>query len=193
MGYSISWVATNGLAPDDVLAQLELSRTGQFAEYAESPLSGAVLPSGWFLLVARGCNHGILGAEVLAGLAQDGCRVVACSIEEHVMYCSAEEWREGIRIWRTEHDAQKGMLHLHSEGRLPESFAEVQHRCAEEQRAEGGEAAEVDCYFEIPLQTARDIVGFKHDEETADLEPESFEAFAGPLAKSGKAWWQFWR
>jgi len=174
-----------------------VSRTGGFAEYAEYPLSAAELPSGWFLLVARGCDHAILESEVLARLSEDGCHVVACSVEEHVMYCSAEEWRAGARLWGAQHDAQKGMLHLKSDGSPPVGFDEVQRTYADHQRAEGGEKADVDYYFEIPLQTAKSIVGFKHDEATPNLEPASFESVVGSLGSrhrdSKRSWWRFWR
>jgi hypothetical protein len=155
MGYSLSWVGINGRTPDDVQAELGLSRTGKFVEYGDGPLSVAMLPSGWFLLVARGCEHAMLRSAVLERLSAKAIRVVACSIEEHVMCCSAEEWSDGARLWRAAHDAQKGILHLSSDGTLPAGFDELRFACADQQRAEGRESAGVDYYFEIPLETAK--------------------------------------
>jgi hypothetical protein len=37
------------------------------------------------------------------------------------------------------------------------------------QLAEGGDDAEVDYIFEIPLKVAQSLVGFKHDEECTHL------------------------
>jgi hypothetical protein len=37
------------------------------------------------------------------------------------------------------------------------------------QIAEGGEAADVDYIFEIPLKVAQSIVGFKHDEDCSHI------------------------
>jgi hypothetical protein len=192
MGYSLSWIATNGLAADAVLAALNLERTGSVAEYAQSPLSAAELPSGWFLLVAKGCDHPILNADVLGDLSRKRCHVVACSIEEHVMVCYAEGWRDGARIWRAEHDAQQDRHHLSSEGQLPASFAAAHRVYANQQRAEGGKEAGVDYYFEVPLQTAKSVVGFKHDEETPDFDYK-FESLAGHLAQSRRPWWRIWK
>jgi len=203
MGYSISWVATKGVTEDQILRKLGLSRTGQFGEYARHNISGATLPSGWFLLVARGCDHPILQPEVLADLAQNGCRVVASSIEEHVMHCSVEEWQNGIRVWRVEHNAQNGMLHLKAEGVLPEGYQEVKITYMAHQNAEGGEKADIDYYFEIPLQTAKNIAGFKHDEQMTGSEPVRFEAMTGrwitdagrtaSKVESTRPWWRLWR
>jgi hypothetical protein len=39
----------------------------------------------------------------------------------------------------------------------------------EQQLADGGEDAEVDYIFEIPLKVAQALVGFKHDEDFAHL------------------------
>lgn len=91
------------------------------------------------------------------------------------MVCTSELWRNEEQIWRIEHNAQQGIDHLNASGSLPESFPTIRTECAEEQEQAGGKEADIDYFFEIPLQTANSIVGFKHDE--ADLEDESFEVF----------------
>jgi hypothetical protein len=43
------------------------------------------------------------------------------------------------------------------------------------QAAEGGDAAEVDYIFEIPLLVAKALVGFKHDERCDLMEDPAFQ------------------
>jgi hypothetical protein len=198
MGFSISWVAVKQQAPEAVLQALGLSRTGQFGEFAEYAAMGRVLPSGWFLIVLDRCDHALLQAEQLASLSAD-CEVIACSIEEHVMFTSSECWRSGERIWRIEHDAQRGILDLRAAGTLPGNYSALAKQFAQEQQRDGGAESDVDYYSEIPLQMANSIVGFKHDEVHPEIEDGSFEVFASraPQPKQSpptqKKWWRFWQ
>ena len=48
-----------------------------------------------------------------------GDEVVACFVEEHVMFSAAVLWRDGSKLWSAEHDAQEGIRHLDVVGQLP--------------------------------------------------------------------------
>jgi hypothetical protein len=48
----------------------------------------------------------------------------------------------------------------------------------DQQVAEGGEAAGVDYLFEIPLEVAKSLVGFKHDESCPHLIGGRFEVMS---------------
>lgn len=196
MGYSLAWVGIRGISQEDAIARLALRRTGGTAEYAESPISSRSLPQGWTLVVARGCDHPIIKSSTLAKLSIDG-EAVACSIEEHVMFSSCELWTNRTRQWRVEHDAQRAIDDLATLGTLPEDFASTKAEFAEQQAAEGGEMADVDLHFEVPLSLAKNRVGFKHDEVNAADDDEQFEVLVGApapqTASSSRPWWQFWR
>jgi hypothetical protein len=196
MGYALSWLAVKGKTPEVVLQELGLAPTGEMSEYAESLFTGRTLPSGWFLLVINKCEHEFVKPISLASLSKD-CEVIASVIEEHVMFCSSALWRDGEHVWRIEHDAQKSIDHLAASGHLPADYDSIEQEHVEEQRQAGGKDADVDYFFEIPLHTAKNLVGFKHDE--ADLEDESFEVFefsttqSALIAKQGmKPWWTLW-
>ena len=198
MGYAISWLAVKGKSPEVLKKELGLSPTGEMTEFGDSLYTGRLLPNGWFLLVINKCDHKFIKANSLALLSSD-CEVIASSIEEHVMFSSSEMWKSGIQVWRIEHDAQKSIEHVAASGNLPAEYSTIKHEHAEEQKQSGGKDADVDCYFEIPLHIANNIVGFKHDE--SDLEDESFEIFQVISSKThgnsadehGKApWWKFW-
>jgi hypothetical protein len=54
---------------------------------------------------------------------------------------------------------------LSKDGVLPPSFAAIREEMEQAQIAAGGDEADVDYIFEIPLKLAKNLVGFKHDEE----------------------------
>jgi hypothetical protein len=197
MGYAISWIAVRGKSPDTVLEELGFAHTGQFGDYGDDALVGKLLETGWYLLVADRCDCPLFESSELARLSL-ACELIACSIEEHVMYSESECWRDGENRWRVEHDAERGTRDLQASGDLPAHFADVARKYAEEQEAEGGDAAEVDCYFEIPLQTAGQLVGFKHDEAAPGHGEGQFEILKpSPAHRSAspadvKPWWRLW-
>lgn len=189
MGYSLSWLAFKNLPPDVGLARLGLTATDRRAEYAREPVSGQSLPNGWFLVVMKGCDHPLVAESALSVLSAEA-EVVACSVEEHVMVSSAEGWANGRRQWRVEHDAQQSTRHLVTAGTLPAAYAVALRNAQEAQDAEDATDAEVDFFFEVPLQLARDTAGFKHDENVPGVTYEAFRVYDSPLRRK---WWQVWK
>ena len=59
---------------------------------------------------------------------------------------------------------EHGPKGIHIEGSPPELFVAIREEMAQAQSAAGGEKANVDYIFEVPLRTAQRLVGFKHDE-----------------------------
>lgn len=192
VGVSIAWLGARGIPYDAVVERLGLVPTGEFADYAEHAVSARQIPDGWSLVVARRCDHRIIAEQQLSKLAVD-CEVVACSIEEHVMYSSSELWLRGKRQWRVVHDAQESIDHLSTSGSPPQDFPETRARFAGQQEAEGGKSANVDFYFEIPLVLAQTRVGFKHDEASAFDADGKFHVLADPSRSRNRSWWRFWR
>ncbi len=196
MGYSLSWLAVHGKAVEVIHQQLGLTGTGEFCDYGDAPVVGQQLQSGWYLIVAKGCDHK-LTSDVIVQPISSNSSVIACSIEEHVMFSSATEWRDGQRKWHIRHrGGDYGPTDLSFEGAPPPLFSELRGRYASMQEAEDGEKGEVDWFFEIPLELAKSYVDFKHDEETPGLEEGSFEILKlsreGLVAKASKPWWRFW-
>jgi hypothetical protein len=170
MGFSLFWLAIKGASADDACAALGLTRAGGDSPYPDHTYSGAALPTGWYLVVGNDEGYeALLGKDMqaLSG-AHD---VVACEVEEHVMFSSAASWHEGKRIWRLAHDSDKGIEHLDAEGQLPDDYETVR----QEFSAEQAEEEDVDYIFEIPLELARRLAGFKHDEVEVDGQDVSFE------------------
>ena len=72
-------------------------------------------------------------------------------------------------------------------GRTPSqaaSFLTVRRELEEAQRAAGGDDADVDYLFDIPLRVAQSIVGFKHDEDCSHMNGAPFVV----LSLNGGPW-----
>jgi len=193
LGYSLSLLALQSADPDNALSALDIARTGETVEYGDAPLMGYAMPNGWYLIVANKCDHRLLDAKLLQRVSET-YRVIACSIEEHVMFSSAEEWQAGKQIWRAEHMGEDGPINLKTSGTLPPSFAAMEQEFKAKQEAEGGKDADVDYYFEIPLTAAQTIMGFKHDEEVPGVNPEEFELLSDSASTpAAKSRWKFWK
>jgi len=190
VGYSVAWIAVQTTDHTALFTEAGIRSTNEPDEAFESPIAGAALTNGWYLLVGQGCNHRLIGRALLSSLsARWPC--VACSVEEHVMVSSASLWNAGHEVWSVSHDAQRGRFDLTAAGNLPAAFDELRRRTIREQEAEGGEKAGVDVIFEIPLLLAKEITGFKHDEEPTCLAHPAV-AFVDEGSPPKGPWWKIW-
>ena len=191
MGYSLTWVAVKGGTPSAVHSVLSIRGTGGREEFAESDVTGAELPGGWYLVVSQRGELDLLEDAVLRQLSQIG-EVVMCFVEEHVMASSASCWRNGQRVWSVDHDAggRKGIETLYVNGQPPASFGAIRDRLFSEQAAAGGSKADVDCIFDIPVELAHSLVGFRHtDDGIPGLPKDAFEVLERTVPKR-RSWWQ---
>lgn len=105
--------------------------------------------------------------------------VLVCRVDERVMASSSELWGSGVRKWRISHLGEDGASGLETGGELPECFESIREELEATQRAEGGDDADVDYIFEIPLKVAQKLVGFKHDEDWESTVVDGFETLSG--------------
>jgi hypothetical protein len=164
MGWSITWCAVREENAEHFLNQLGLSATGETEELPESLISMAKLDTGWRVIWYNKYDCPFLRPRDLESLSTDR-DIVLCLVEEHVMASSAELWSRGKRKWWLSHEGEDGPKGLDTDGDLPESFPAIRKTMEEAQHAEGGDDADVDYMFEIPLKLAEELVGFKHDED----------------------------
>lgn len=163
MGYSISWCAVREAEAASFLAQVGLSAAGKTEEVPESDRCMCGLDTGWRVVWFNEYDPREINDEKLATLSA-ARELLVCRVEEHVMASSAEYWSRGVRGWWIGHDGEDGPKGLDLEGEPPPQLAAVRDDLERRQREAGGESADVDHLFDIPLATAREIVGFKHDE-----------------------------
>ncbi|HEY1811669.1 MAG TPA: hypothetical protein VGG74_04890 [Kofleriaceae bacterium] len=170
MGAALCWVAVRGKTRDTVLDELALTGTGDIEDIPESPLVGARLADGWYLVVSNE-DLRFEGQDLLARLSSN-CEAVTCFVDEHVMFSAAYGWRAGEQQWSIVHDSARSIEHLAAGGELPAEFAAIRDRLAAEQQRAGGQDAEVDFIFAVPVEVAKALTGFSHDE---DVDGAAFE------------------
>lgn len=174
MGVSLSWLAVRGKSPEAVREELQLRGTGTPGSIPVASFVGSTSDAGWYLIVARGCEHRVIGAPVLEHLSV-GCEVLTCTVEEHVMFSEATGWQNGKRLWRVAHKGENGPKGISAEGAPPAEYASIRDRFISQQDAEGGAEADVDFLFEIPVVLVQTFVGYKHDEESPAFDKRGFE------------------
>jgi hypothetical protein len=184
MGYSISWIAIRGKDRDVVCSEFHVEPTGEFEDVPESPVVGARLPTGWYLLFIN--DRSLPGSGVLGKLSTRA-ELVCCFVEEHVMCSSASGWQNGKEQWSVTRDAQQGLTHLESTGDLPWAYAAIHDDLSRKQVGK----TNVDYLFDIPVELAKSLTGFRHDEDFFDAPSKPYERLQRTVAP-GK-WWQFWK
>lgn len=182
MGFSFTSVAVRGVTPDAVLATMGLLGTNTFEGIPESNITGASLPSGWYLVTAnRGLFPTFAEDPTLKRLSQTA-EVVTCFVEEHVMCSAASLWADGREVWSVMHAADQNIEHLQTKGSLPPMFAAISERLRAEQAAAGGKKAKVDHIFDIPVEMVAQLTGYRHDRVMPELGDRAFEVLATTAA-----------
>lgn len=179
MGYSTSWIATT-LPLDDARSHFRVRPTGRRSDFAEFTLSDALLPNGWYLIVANRCDW--VAQQDLARLSANG-ELVTAFVEEHVMVSGASHWRDGRTVWDVEHDSQVADDHLTTIGLLPDGYQKMADELIMKQR----EIGDCDYIFDIPVLTAKLLTDYRHDEDGPWTEGQPF-AILEPV----RPWWRFW-
>ncbi len=76
----------------------------------------------------------------------------------------ATEWRDGRQVWSVSHDGSEGGDQLDVEGELPAVFEELKQEAVAAQAESEADGGGVNFVFDIPLDLAAEITGFRHDE-----------------------------
>lgn len=181
MGYSITWCAVREEVADQLLSHLGLSATGETEDIPEAPFCMARLNAGWTLIWSNEYACPVL-TEASAAFSA-GHDLLLCQVEEHVMASSAELWSGGRRRWWVSHEGHDGPRGLETDGELPDLFVSIRDEMENAQRAEGGDDADVDYIFEIPLKVAQALVGFKHDENYESVVNGNFLVLSKSVGK----------
>ena len=184
MGFSFTSVAVRGGTRDAVLATLGLRGTNTHEEIPESDITGASLPSGWYLVTANRGYPTFAEAATLKRLSQTA-EVVTCFVEEHVMCSAASLWADGREVWSVMHAADQGIEHLETKGSVPAMFASISERLRAEQKAAVGKKAEVDHISDIPVEMVAQLTSYRHDRVMPELGDKAFEVLS-PTAATPK-------
>jgi hypothetical protein len=175
VGFNMSWLFVDGINEDALYDALDLAATGVTPDEhdlgtSHVPLAGAALKSGWCAVFAEYAL--VMDATVgtnparLTRLPKES-RCFTCVVLEHAMVSYASLWQDGRYAWQIRHDSSQGVGHLEVRGDLPSAFGDFRGIAMDKQRAEearrkSGEWG-VDYFFEVPLDTAAAMTGYRHD------------------------------
>jgi hypothetical protein len=160
MGFSISWMAFRGVTKEKVLEKLSFHDRGNLDPTNEAPFSIAQLPNGWTVVFSNDFDYG--SAEHLIAVSS-GTEVIACQVEEHVMYSASHCCTDRKPVWSVWHDGQKGVWDISTLGEVPAELSAINMRLFAQQTKAGGSRAVVDYSFDIPIDLAFAITGYRHD------------------------------
>ena len=79
------------------------------------------------------------------------------------MVSAAYGYDRGNAQWSVIHDAQQGISDLSLSGSPPVELNYIRERLSGEQQDAGGEGADVDYIFDIPVELAATVCGYRHD------------------------------
>ena len=166
MGFALSWLGVRGKSPEVVLEELGLRLTGEHEDIPESGIVCASLSTGWFVVVMNNSMAAYDGSMDVSRLSR-GAEVVTCMLEEHVMMSGYARWKDGTRMTSVMHDAQHGVRHLDSEN-LPPDMTDIAERAKASQDKEDEADASTDFIFDVPIDVAYRVTGFRHDRADRD-------------------------
>jgi hypothetical protein len=175
MGFAVSWIAVKGKSKNELLAELRLRDSGEEDEAYDTPISGATLPDGWYVVFLNKYSHPLVEEGSVVKLSAN-CQVIVCLIEEHVMASLARLYENGLQVWEVSHQGDEDISNLETSGTLPARFAGIRNGLMKQQREEGGDPPEVDFIFDIPLDLAESICGYRHDKAEFDFGEPHFTA-----------------
>lgn len=170
MGFRVQLIAVTGKEPSAVQRDFGVAATGQREEIAESPVVGAPLPNGTYLLYINDPNKIIPDDKILARLSK-GASLVACYANETVMNSYACGWANGVELWSVFHDAQQDIKHLETSGILPPELQPIRDRLLAQQEGDDG----ADFIFDIPIELFAALGGIRYDHDIPGADPDPWE------------------
>ncbi len=161
MGFNIVWLGFENATKEEVSSLLSARDTGRDDPYNESPVSAGELPSGWTILFANDVTR--LSEERLKRLSEDKDLIV-CAVFEGPMVSQAIRYRKGEVAWSVTHISENGIYDLKVNGEPPEAFETIKARLFADQKAEENDGAAVDFVFDIPIELAKHLTGYRYDQ-----------------------------
>jgi hypothetical protein len=175
VGFNMSWIFVDKIEPDALYEIFDVVPTDEAPDpydlgTSSVPLAGASLKPGWCAIFAKyalvmdltiGTNPPRLSRLPAKS------RGVTCVVLEHTMISYASLWEGGRHTWEIRHDPRQGREHLEIFGDLPPEFAVLFNTAMNEQRTQNARLKPgewgVDCVFDVPLEMAATITGYRHD------------------------------
>jgi len=135
VGFCVSWIVVRDLAPEKIFETIGMKVSAKPADplalHWSAPWSAYYsyrdLKNGWHVIEADNIDL-ISEKEPWLLKLSELAPTYAYHEEEHVMYSSGAGYENGKRIWYIEHNSERGLEDLITEGRLPACFDEIYSR-----------------------------------------------------------------
>ena len=174
MSAPVGWIGVQGLDRQRILEATGLEEALPGKRLKALTWS---LPNGWAFLMTF--DFGFPTPERMAALSAEG-RAIAVSADDRIMMSVVRGYERGKAVFAIEHDGgQHGRRHMAVAGTPPAEWPGILSRLGQEQDEEDRGAGEVDCLFDAPLDLAKALCGYRHDE----VWPEGQEPAETPLVE----------
>lgn len=174
MGFRVQLIAVTGKDPRVIQRDFGVVPTGEHEEIAESPVVGAPLPNGAYLLYINDKDR-IVPDDRVFGRLSIKASLIACYANETVMCSYTCAWSNGVEHWSVLHDSQQGIEHLETSGSLPSELEPIRARLFAEQENDDG----ADFIFDIPVELFAALGGIRYDCDIPGAGPEPWEILEG--------------
>jgi len=182
MGFNQSHLAVYQGDRKSVLEALGFIPTGAKDELPASSHVCAMLPNGWFILVARWGLRNLADEDSIRSLSVSH-RVITGYVCEMDGSSAISCWENGSRMWEIEYDANRRQV-FKNFGTLPPEFKIVSER----HRQLGMDG--LDRQWNLPPETGEAITGFLFDREASELGIECFDVLKPPAKPERKSFLQ---
>jgi hypothetical protein len=187
MGFSLSWVCVRGSKSEKILNLLGLQETGAHEDFPESEITATETANGFLIVAQRDCLK-LTSGKVLAELSILG-DVTVCFVEEHVMHSLAGFWSKGKFVWAVSHVSGKEKNHLKADGNLPAVFSSISDDLISKQKKADAENGGPDYIFDIPVELAKSVAGYRYDEDISGHPKNSFKILERAKSKPVESSW----
>lgn len=174
MSAPVGWIGVQGMDRDNILEAADLVEAPSGKRPKATMWSQ---PNGWTFVLA--VDFGFPTPERMAALSAEG-KAVALSADDRPMFSVVRGYERGKAVFTIEHDGgQQGVRHMETAGTLPAEWPAILERLSKAQDEEDAGEAAVDYLFDAPLELAKALCGYRHDE----VWPEGQEPAHEPLCE----------
>lgn len=164
MGMMCSWIAVRTGDKAALLEHLGLIETGELVTPGcdQSAMSIHQSADGWTILFSE--DFGWATSDQILALSRFGLALGVQFEDEVAMEASAHAADKGVTLWRVSHTAEEDRP-LEVTGTPPKELGAIRRKFERKQAEDDG----ADWLFEIPLELARKISGYRVDEDAAEF------------------------